>query len=81
MSLNMGIYGQVCFHSWHLYDPVKLQRCTTGPVEPVGSIIKDMCCQTVASNCLGLWYVCCELYSFLSLSKDTTLVSVSLWKV
>ena len=43
--------------------------------------LKRMCVvpvQADAINCLGL---CCELYPFLSLNEDTTLLYVLLWNV
>ena len=46
---HTAIDGQVLFHRWLFPDPVKLLKCTTGSVEPVSGINKDIvvpyCCQ------------------------------------
>ena len=35
-------YGRVCFHRRPFANPVKPQRCTTEPVNPLDGIIKDV---------------------------------------
>ena len=39
---HVAIDGQVYFHRWLIADPVKTPRCTTGSVEPVNGINKDV---------------------------------------
>ena len=34
--------GQVCFHRRHFTNPVKPQRCTAEPVEPLNGINEDV---------------------------------------
>ena len=38
----MDIDGQVRFHRWPFAIPVRPLMCTTGPLEPVNGINKDM---------------------------------------
>ena len=40
---HMAIESQVCFDRWPFTNPVKPRRSTTGTVEPVSSIDKDVC--------------------------------------
>ena len=39
---HMAIGGQVCFHRWLFANPVRPLRCTTGSVEPVNGINKNV---------------------------------------
>ena len=39
---HMAIDGQVCFYRWLFADHVKPWKCTTKPVKPVNSIIKNV---------------------------------------
>ena len=40
---HMAIDGQACFHKWLFANSVKPSRWTTGSVEPVNDINKDVC--------------------------------------
>ena len=52
----MAIDGQVCFHTCLFADPVKPPRCTTGSVEPVNGINKDVSGTTLLQT-TGLYIV------------------------
>ena len=50
--------GQVCFHRWLFIDPIKPWKCTTGPMEPVNGINKDVsgpdCCKQLSRPILWI---------------------------
>ena len=59
-------------------DPVKSSRLTTGSVGPVNGINKDVSGARLLPTQQLFWFtVSCELSLFLSLTKDTVLLSVS----
>ena len=58
------------------HGPQRIINFFSGPCDPT-SVTYDRC-QTAANDCLNL---CCGLSPFLSLTEDTALLSVSLWKV
>ena len=74
----MDIDSQVCFHRRPF--AILSVRCTTGSLGPVNGTNEDVSGTRLlsANDCLDLSH---GLSLFLSLTKDTALLSVSLWKV
>ena len=62
---HIAIYGQVCFHWWLIADFVKPPWCTTGSVELVNGINKDMTgaklLPTTTLTCAVDWVPFCHL--------------------
>ena len=66
----MGMDGQMCYHSWLFSNHIKPRKCTTGRMEPVGGINKDVC------GVKQLPMTVLAYAPFLSLNEDTTLLCV-----
>ena len=75
----MDIDGQDCFHRQPFAIPVRPLRCTTGSLGPVNGINKDVSGTRLLPTTVSTYPM--DLSLFLSLIKDTALLSVSLWKV
>ena len=76
-SVWLAIDGHVFFHSWLFADPVKPWKCTTGTVEPVSGINKDMSGAKLLLTTISTYSVNCVRFCHLMKTQHCCLCTIA----